>query len=68
MEFDRVLGLGLEDIKSLEIPEDVQRLLEEREHARLNKHWNDADALRDEIKKKGYIIDDGVKGPVLKRV
>jgi len=68
MEFDRVLGLGLEDIKSLEIPEDVQRLLEEREHARLNKHWNDADELRDKIKKKGYLVEDGDKGPVLKKV
>jgi len=67
LEFDRVLGLRLDQIKEVKVTKDLALLLEKREHARLNKHWDDADKIRDEIQKKGYIIDDTPSGPVIKK-
>jgi len=58
MEFDRVLGLRLDSIKVGKLPKEITLLIEKREHARLQKHWDDADKLRDQLKKKGYLIED----------
>ncbi|MBN1104668.1 MAG: cysteine--tRNA ligase [Deltaproteobacteria bacterium] len=42
--------------------EDIERLIEERARARAEKRWTDADALRDRLKEKGIILEDGPKG------
>ncbi len=67
LEFDRVLGLGLKEIKKTKVPKEVQSLLAEREHARLHKHWKEADAIRDKIQNLGYEINDGPDGAVVKK-
>lgn len=53
--------------KELEVPVELNRALEQREIARKNKDWSKADGLRDFIHEKGYKIEDGSQGPVLKK-
>ena len=69
LEFDRVLGLDLEnskkyleESKKVEIPEEIQELLEKRKQARQEKNWTLSDEIRDAIKEKGYSIKDGKDG------
>ncbi len=51
-----------------EIPPAISRLLEERNAARQSRDFKRADALRDELKTHGWIIEDTPKGARLKRV
>jgi cysteinyl-tRNA synthetase len=44
------------------IPDEVQKLLTEREQARAEKRWADSDALRDTIDALGYIVKDTKDG------
>ncbi len=64
-KFDKVLGLGLDKIqsselrsRSLDIPEEVQKLAKEREELRKQKRFHLADQLRNRIKKMGYEVRD----------
>jgi cysteinyl-tRNA synthetase len=68
IEFDRVLGLNLETIKVKKLPKAIQNLIDKREHARLNKHWQEADEFRDKLKEKGYLIEDTPQGVRWKKV
>jgi len=61
-EMNTILGLSLENRQS--IPEDVQRLLGERETAREEKNFSKSDALRDEIASLGYTVEDTSRGQV----
>ena len=58
--------LGVSATQALEAPAEVQALLAARQAARKAKAFNQADALRDQIKAKGWIIEDTSKGPKLK--
>lgn len=62
--FDRILGLRLENYvaQSEEIPEAVSQLIKDREAARQAKDWSRADALREEIAQRGFIVEDGPDG------
>ncbi len=60
--FDRVLGLGLRDIRAIEILEEIQILLNERESARKAKEWAKADELREKIAGLGYDVKDSADG------
>jgi cysteinyl-tRNA synthetase len=64
VEFDRILGLGLADWEPDEvvIPDEVMALVEQRQQARAEKRWADADALRDQITAAGYQIKDTPQG------
>ncbi|MFA5749691.1 MAG: cysteine--tRNA ligase [Candidatus Shapirobacteria bacterium] len=59
LDFDRVLRLNL-DKKGIkeEIPEEILKLVDERQEARVNKNWAESDRLRDLIKNKGYLVED----------
>ncbi len=65
--FDTVLGLGLKEVKEEKIPPKILELAEERLEARRRKDWKKADALREEIRKKGYVIGDTDKRYELKK-
>jgi cysteinyl-tRNA synthetase len=52
----------------MEIPAEIQALLEERQAARKAKDFARSDAIRDELKSKGWLIEDTPKGPKLKPV
>ena len=61
-EMDKVLGLDLLKKEKIEIPPEIVKLVKERERARQEKDWKKADLLREEIKKKGYRVDDSEEG------
>ena len=59
IEFDKVLGLGLNQYKEPRaLPAEVKRLMAERQRARLNKDFNQADELRRQLEKEGIRIKD----------
>ena len=65
-KFDKVLGI-LEK-EELVIEKEIEDLVEKREEARKNKDFKTADKIRDELKKKGYSIEDSSEGPRLKKL
>jgi cysteinyl-tRNA synthetase len=65
-KLDSVLGVGAP--AELEIPAEIIALLEARQAARKARDFKRADAVRDELKSKGWIIEDTPKGPRLKRL
>ena len=65
-KFDSVLGVGA--AAEQEVPAQFTALLEARQAARKAKDFKRADAIRDELKAKGWIIEDTPKGPKLKKV
>jgi cysteinyl-tRNA synthetase len=66
MEFDKVLGIL--DFEEEKIPHDILELVKKREEARKEKNWKLSDELRDEIKKKGWQVDDSGKGSLVKKI
>ncbi len=70
LDFEKVLGLGLNQAKHLvvseialeELPLEVKTLVLAREAARNNKDFNESDRLREEIKQRGYAIEDTKNG------
>lgn len=74
-DFDKVLSLGLlqhaQDLlksrQQEDIPEDIKELVEQRAQARKAKDFVKADALRDEITARGYIIEETRQGTKIKR-
>ena len=61
-EMDKVFGLDLLKNEKIKIPDEVKKLIEEREKARKNKDWKKADEIRNKINKLGYKIDDAKEG------
>ena len=68
IRFDSVLGLKLDEIEAVEITEEEQKLIEEREQARAEKDYAKADKIRDQLKEKGLILEDKKDGVRWKRV
>ncbi len=62
LDFDKVLGLGLENLKVETIPEEVLNLAQEREKVRKEKDYQKSDELRKEINLLGYEIKDSESG------
>lgn len=62
LEFDRVLGLGLNQIKPIKIPKRVVKMVKKREKARKEKDWTESDRLREAIEKAGFIVQDTQDG------
>ena len=54
---------GCFEDESVVIPLDIQRLAEEREHARRAGEYEKSDSLRKEILQKGFILEDTKEGP-----
>ncbi len=68
LDFDKVLGLKLDSIKievKTNIPEEVKKLVEEREEARKNKDWAKSDEIRARIATLGYEVKDMKDGPII---
>jgi cysteinyl-tRNA synthetase len=49
-------------------PLEVSSLLEQRQAARKARDFKRADTIRDELKAKGWVIEDTPKGPRLKKI
>jgi cysteinyl-tRNA synthetase len=65
-QVDSVLGIGMAP-EAAASPE-LNALLEQRQAARKAKDFKRADAIRDELKAKGWAIEDTPKGARLKRL
>jgi len=65
-KIDSVLGIGTSP--EIESPPEIVVLLEARQAARKAKDFKRADAIRDELKAKGWAIEDTPKGPKLKKL
>lgn len=63
LEFDRVLGLQLDEEHDVELPPEIVQLILDRNEARKNKEWQKADEIRDQIEASGkWGVKDGVGG------
>jgi cysteinyl-tRNA synthetase len=63
LDFDRVLGLDLEKVSAEQVlPPDIQKLVDTRRQARMDKDWALSDQLRDQIQAEGYTVQDGPQG------
>jgi len=63
MDYDRVLGLSLDQVAESEaLPPEVQNLVEERQAARTAKDWSRSDRLRNSISQMGYMVQDTKEG------
>jgi cysteinyl-tRNA synthetase len=67
--YDQVLGLRLAEWRPVEetLPVSIITLVEQRQQARQEKRWKDADALRERVTEAGYEIEDTPQGPRLRR-
>ncbi|MCP5100493.1 MAG: cysteine--tRNA ligase, partial [Chloroflexi bacterium] len=56
--------LGLADWQPVqdEIPDEIVQLATQRQQARAEKRWQDADALRDQIATAGFTVQDSADG------
>jgi cysteinyl-tRNA synthetase len=68
LQFDRVFGLRLAEWHPVEatVPDAIWVLVQQRQQARVEKRWQDADVLREQVKAAGYDIDDTPQGPRLR--
>ena len=67
----RQVGVGLFGLDmpgEFEVPSDIAALFEARQTARKTKDFKKSDAIRDELKSKGWAIEDTPKGPKLKKL
>jgi cysteinyl-tRNA synthetase len=60
--FDRVLGVVGEIKKEQVLPKEAEELIVKREEARKVKDWKTADALRQQLKAMGVIVEDTPQG------
>jgi cysteinyl-tRNA synthetase len=63
---DSVLGVGTKS--EAEVPAEIFALADERTAAKKAKDFKRADAIRDELKAKGWVIEDTPKGIKLKKL
>jgi len=65
-KIDSVLAVGAPP--EIEVPAEIESLMEARQAARKARDFNRADAIRDELKTQGWTIEDTPKGPRLRRI
>jgi cysteinyl-tRNA synthetase len=63
---DSVLGIGIKS--EIEVPVEILTLAEDRIAAKKSKDFKRSDAIRDELKAKGWVIEDSPKGFKLKKI
>ena len=65
-KIDSVLGVGAK--VEAEVPAEILALAAARTDAKKAKDFKRADAIREELKAKGWVIEDTAKGPKLKKI
>ena len=65
-DFDRVLGFLEKPADTVD--EKYEALMMQREKARQEKNWGEADRIRDELAAAGFQVQDTPQGPKLKRI
>lgn len=61
-DMDRVLGLQLRETSASELDQEIQSLIDERNRARSERDFSRADAIRDELFKRGVVLEDTPQG------
>ncbi len=67
-EFDKVLGLDLLKDDIIELGDEVLKLIEERNIAKKNKNYVEADRIRELLLSQGIQLIDGREGTIYKRI
>lgn len=69
-EFDKVFGLDLVNVveRTFDVPEDIQKIVDQRAEARKHKDFKRSDELRELLKEKGYSVDDSKDGMKIKKI
>jgi cysteinyl-tRNA synthetase len=62
IDFDKVLGLNLKETKKGKLSTEIKKLIQSRESARKKKDFKTADQIRDQLEKKGIILEDTQEG------
>ena len=68
LDFDKVFGLGFAELKEEKIPEEIIKLVENREQARENKDFKKSDELREKINSLGYEVKDTSNGQKVSKI
>jgi len=72
LEFDKVLGLNLEEesqkLINIEIPKEIIELAEKRKKLREEQKWQESDVVRKEIEEKGFKVLDTKEGYEIKKI
>jgi cysteinyl-tRNA synthetase len=63
LDFDRVLGLGVDEFRQRELDPEMQELVTRREEARQKGDWAEADRIRGELRASGIEVRDTREGP-----
>ena len=67
-KIDEVLGLDLLKKEELKVPTEIKKLVSERENCRRKKDWVCADKIRDNLKDKGWVVEDVGEGSVVTKL
>jgi cysteinyl-tRNA synthetase len=67
-KMDEVFGLKLLEKEKIDVPSEIQKLVDEREKARKEKDWKKSDMLREKVKKSGFWINDTQEGPKITKL
>jgi cysteinyl-tRNA synthetase len=73
LDFDKVFGLELKKVSEkdevkTDIPEEIQKLVDERKTARANKDWKKSDELREKVKSLGFEVKDTPEGQEILKI
>jgi len=68
LDFDKVLGFGLNSINEEIIPIEINKLAKEREVVRDQKDWTKSDEIRKQINSLGYEIKDTENGSKISKI
>ena len=61
-KFDQVLGVKIDEKEEIELPKEIEDIIEERKQARTDKDCNKSDELRDKLFDLGYVVKDTKNG------
>ncbi len=61
-KFDQVLGVKIDEKEEIELPKEIEDIIEERKQVRADKDWNKSDELRDKLFDLGYVVKDTKNG------
>ncbi|MEM5793098.1 MAG: cysteine--tRNA ligase [Candidatus Aenigmatarchaeota archaeon] len=68
LDFDKIFGLRLDEIKVEEIPEEVKKLIQEREELRKKKDYKKSDEIRKKIIEMGFDVQDTKEGTKVRKI
>lgn len=68
LDFDKIFALDLAKVKKPKIPQEIIKLVQEREKYRKEGDFKSADEVRKKIKEMGWQIEDTKEGPKIKKL